>query len=201
MEIANDLLQCGVKNSDLISCHRVDNKKGSVLMARFSVANIRDNKRKGKRIESNMLASLANSKKGAQILINEDLTINERQIFNMAYKFKKEKEYKYLWVKNGKIYLKKNDGDQALQIKNESSTRTAKNCWIFGDLNVDYLIESPQRLAIEQPAMGNSFQLLNTSTSTRVTSGCSTLIYCAFTNSGLNSQLAIFHGYVGDHRH
>ncbi|KAL3289819.1 hypothetical protein HHI36_023210, partial [Cryptolaemus montrouzieri] len=31
--------------------------------------------------------------------------------------------------------------------------RTAKNCWIFGDLNVDYLIESPQRWAIELTAM------------------------------------------------
>ncbi|KAL3268450.1 hypothetical protein HHI36_007561 [Cryptolaemus montrouzieri] len=34
-----------------------------------------------------------------------------------------------------------------------------------------------------------------------VTFGSSTLIDCAFTNSGLNSQLAIFHGYVADHRH
>ncbi|KAL3268451.1 hypothetical protein HHI36_007562 [Cryptolaemus montrouzieri] len=36
MEIANDLLQCGVEDSDLLSCHRVDNKKGSVLVARSS---------------------------------------------------------------------------------------------------------------------------------------------------------------------
>ncbi|KAL3271567.1 hypothetical protein HHI36_022042, partial [Cryptolaemus montrouzieri] len=57
-EIANDLLQCCVRDSDLLSCHRVDNKKGSVLVARFSSANIRGGllkKRKGKRIESNML--------------------------------------------------------------------------------------------------------------------------------------------------
>ncbi|KAL3271883.1 hypothetical protein HHI36_022353 [Cryptolaemus montrouzieri] len=32
MEIANDLLECGVKDSDLLSCHRVDNRKGSVLV-------------------------------------------------------------------------------------------------------------------------------------------------------------------------
>ncbi|KAL3274454.1 hypothetical protein HHI36_015842, partial [Cryptolaemus montrouzieri] len=43
--------------------------------------------------------------------------------------------------------------------------------------------------------------LLNTSIPTRVTHGSCMLIDCAFTNSGLNSQLAIFHGYVGDHRH
>ncbi|KAL3271882.1 hypothetical protein HHI36_022352 [Cryptolaemus montrouzieri] len=97
----------------------------------------------------------------------------------MAYKFRKEKDYKYLWVKNGKIYLKKNDDDQALQIKHENFmasiqfTRLARYYDSIFDLPGGQL----------------------------VTSGSSTPIDCAFKNIDLFSQLAIFHGYVGDHRH
>ncbi|KAL3284165.1 hypothetical protein HHI36_018333 [Cryptolaemus montrouzieri] len=195
-------LECGVEDCDLLSCHKVDNKKGSVLVARFSSANIRDGllkKKKGKWIKSDMLASLANSNKSAQIFINEELTTYNSQIFNMAYKFKKEKEYKYLWVKNGGQLGKHNFTILYLNaqlIRNKVAYVEV----LFGATEPDIVVLLKPGWRQRRMNILNSLGIFSLCQS-EVTSGSSTLIDCAFTNSGLNSQLAIFHGCVGDHRH
>lgn len=44
------------------------------------------------------------------IYINHDLT---KQNIEQAKRYKKEQNYKYLWVSNGKIFLRKNDTNKA----------------------------------------------------------------------------------------
>ncbi|KAL3274292.1 hypothetical protein HHI36_015697 [Cryptolaemus montrouzieri] len=59
-----------------------------------------------------------------------------------------------------------------------------------------------QKLSVQLTSTGNSFRILNKDIPTRASNeNTGTLIDYAFTNSKLSSQLAIFHEYVGDHRH
>ena len=44
-----------------------------------------------------------------KIFINESLTSYRKKIFNKAYKFKKDNQFKFLWTMNGKIFLRENE--------------------------------------------------------------------------------------------
>lgn len=50
------------------------------------------------------------------IYVNEHLTNSRKKIFYTAKNFKSNNNYKYLWTKNGKIYLRKNDDSQAINV-------------------------------------------------------------------------------------
>lgn len=54
------------------------------------------------------------------VYINESLTKKRRQLFNAARKVKNEKKYKYLWVRNGKLFMRKDDGDKVIIINNDT---------------------------------------------------------------------------------
>lgn len=43
-----------------------------------------------------------------KIFINESLTSQRKKLFNEAYRFKQNSDYKYLWTQNGKILLREN---------------------------------------------------------------------------------------------
>ena len=45
----------------------------------------------------------------AQIHINESLTPYKRQLFGTVLKFKRDHSYKFIWMTNGKILLKKSE--------------------------------------------------------------------------------------------
>lgn len=55
-----------------------------------------------------------------KIFINEFLSKTKRQLFYKAKLFKAERNFKYLWVKNGKIYLKENDDSKRFLVKNQN---------------------------------------------------------------------------------
>ena len=46
--------------------------------------------------------------------INESLTQYGSELFGRVNKFKKENKYKFLWMNNGKIYLRKHETSQTL---------------------------------------------------------------------------------------
>lgn len=50
------------------------------------------------------------------IYINEHLTNPRKKLFYAAKVFKKENGFKYLWTKNGRIYLKKDDDSQTVNV-------------------------------------------------------------------------------------
>lgn len=54
------------------------------------------------------------------IYIRENLSSYNRQLFNKAKALKKEKNYKYLWTNQCRIYVRKNDDSRCLRIENES---------------------------------------------------------------------------------
>jgi hypothetical protein len=54
------------------------------------------------------------------IYIGESLTKKRRMLFNAARKVRREKQYKYLWVRNGKIFLRKSDGEKVISINSDT---------------------------------------------------------------------------------
>lgn len=51
----------------------------------------------------------ANGQHVEKIYINESLSSRRKKLFNKVYQFKKANSYKYIWTRNGKIFLKEND--------------------------------------------------------------------------------------------
>lgn len=54
------------------------------------------------------------------IYINERLTRDNRQLFRLARSRTKDYEYRYCWIRNGGIFVRKADGKQAIRISNPS---------------------------------------------------------------------------------
>lgn len=63
----------------------------------------------------------------SKIFINESLTARRRQLFHDCLQFKKEKGYKYLWTRNGKILLKPSDMSEVFTIESEKDFEKVKN--------------------------------------------------------------------------
>lgn len=53
------------------------------------------------------------------VYVNCSLTQWKRQLLNSARKAKTEKQYTFLWVRNGRIYMRKNQGDRYVVIEGE----------------------------------------------------------------------------------
>ncbi|KAL3275001.1 hypothetical protein HHI36_019774 [Cryptolaemus montrouzieri] len=51
------------------------------------------------------------------VYFNEDLTRAKQELFTQARKIKMEREYKFAWVRNGQIYIRKTEEGQAVLIK------------------------------------------------------------------------------------
>ena len=53
----------------------------------------------------------------SRIYVNNFLTFNNRKLLNAAKEFKKQHGYRFLWSKNGKIFLRKAEGDQHVLVR------------------------------------------------------------------------------------
>lgn len=54
------------------------------------------------------------------VYLNDSLSPARRWLFAKARQFKKEKHYKYIWLRNGNILMKKEDGSETMEIKTEA---------------------------------------------------------------------------------
>lgn len=62
-----------------------------------------------------------------KIFINEDLTKLNQELYKAALKFKKDNGYKFLWVGNGLIKLRKEEGSKITVIKSIADIEKLKN--------------------------------------------------------------------------
>lgn len=53
------------------------------------------------------------------VYVNDSLTPESRKLFNAARLVKQEKQFTYLWVKNGRIFMRKNTGDRYVVIESQ----------------------------------------------------------------------------------
>lgn len=78
------------------------------------VVNITNLRAKRTRITTN---DLGREGEPRNVFINEHLTKKKNQIMYEARKMKTEKDYKFLWCRNGKIFIRKNDKTNVIELK------------------------------------------------------------------------------------
>lgn len=72
-------------------------------------------------------ADLGFKDRATQVYINEHLTSANKQLFNAARTCCKESGFRYVWVRNGRIFVRKSEGSQVIIIKTVSDLRRIAN--------------------------------------------------------------------------
>lgn len=126
-EIGN-ALGMNINNENIDACHRLGKKSGE--RPRTIIVKFLRRQDQEKMIKERKMRRMLNVddvwKKGftpsenSTIYINESLTPSNRKLHAEARKIKKDKNYKYLWVKGGNIYIRKQENSQRIHIKTMS---------------------------------------------------------------------------------
>lgn len=104
-DLADRIGLSGFQAIDIQAVHRLPSRKDKtpVVLIRFRSVSIKD---RWMSARSNV-RSLAEAESGSRIYFNENLTRANRELFWLARNQGKEKKYKFVWVKNGKIFARK----------------------------------------------------------------------------------------------
>lgn len=98
-------------------CYRASRKQDSPIIARLSSIDLKNRLlSKRRQVRDFKVTSCGLSGADNVIYINEDLIPSAQLLFSVAREFKRSHGYKYLWVSNGKIFIRKNDDSRALHI-------------------------------------------------------------------------------------
>ncbi|CAB4000069.1 Hypothetical predicted protein [Paramuricea clavata] len=91
----------------LSTSHRLPTRSGNIppIIAKFIQRDVRDVVYRNRKKSTENLGYETHN----NIYINESLTVKSRAIFTEAKKFQNERNFKFIWTKNGHVHLKKND--------------------------------------------------------------------------------------------
>ena len=125
-----DIVQVIAKKSNsnitLKSAYRIhsSDNKTNIIAAEFETSDMRKDflsKVKSLRLNANMIHNSWST--DSKIYVNERLTKNRRILFSKTRLACKEKRYKYVWVNNAEILVKKDDGEKTLRIKSDKDIK------------------------------------------------------------------------------
>lgn len=89
------------------------------IMIRFvrniDMQSFMDKRRKKKNLNSRDLGFMEGN--ALPIYVNNSLTSEKRKLLNAAKQLKQEKMYTFLWVRNGRIFMRKNPGDRFVVVE------------------------------------------------------------------------------------
>lgn len=123
-----------IQISDIKDIYRIKTKTGvSTVVTELSSVLTRNRilngvKEFNKLNPGNKLSSSTIGHSGPKIpiYVAESLTSKDRKLYAMTREKAKFLEYKYCWINNGRIFMKRVDGDTRIQIKNEADLETLK---------------------------------------------------------------------------
>lgn len=104
-------------NEDMIdACHRMGTKQEGRkrgIIVKFTRRSVKEEMLQKRKVKRNFNTHDLNFKdtQADVVYINESLSPARRRILNAARALKREKGYTFVWVKNGRIFLRKNEGD------------------------------------------------------------------------------------------
>lgn len=124
-KVANKMGVETITENDIDIVHRVSNRNNRE--PKDIVVQFKDRDRKEtlmsqrkERVKSN---EVTNGRLDNVIYINEHLTPYNKMILWETKKRCREVKYKYVWPKNGKIYVRKDDKDRVYRIRNEEDIK------------------------------------------------------------------------------
>lgn len=122
-------LDVKIEREDIDVCHRLRPMRGNLdrpagIIARFVTREIKLKVMEKRKIKRNFSTqNIGFTEPAMPVYVNENLTPNQRKLFAAARAFKKEKGYTYLWVKNGKVLMRKDQGYEIIQINSMDDLR------------------------------------------------------------------------------
>lgn len=125
-----ETVDVNISSSDIESAYRVKrNKKIIVMFATLTKKKELLGKLKGRRIDRSVVWENSQEDNiNKYIYINDELTANNRRLLWLAKTKAKEHNWKFVWVRNGYIYARKNENTSPIIITNsadiESITET-----------------------------------------------------------------------------
>lgn len=125
-------LKLELNSSDLRDAYRIKTKAGkNTVIADFASVQLKNNiiknvKAYNKGNPSNKLNSTTLGLDGnsTPIYIGENLTDRGRRLYYHARETAKALNYKYCWTSNGRIFMRKSDGEPHIMVKNESQLQS-----------------------------------------------------------------------------
>lgn len=117
------VLNVNVKDEDIDACHRLGTKldgKNRGIIVKFVRRTMKDEILRKRKIKRNLNTSDIGFSSGPAdvVYINESLSAERRKVLSAARGIKRDQGYTYVWVKNGKVFLRKNEGDKAVVLTN-----------------------------------------------------------------------------------
>lgn len=120
-------------NEDMVdTCHRLGQKtpdKVRGVIVKFTRRIVKEEMLRKRRIKRNLnTKDIGFTNQSAEVIyMNESLTPIRRKIFNAARALKKEKGYQFLWVRNGKVLMRMNEGAKVISITSLEQIATLRD--------------------------------------------------------------------------
>ncbi|XP_031338839.1 uncharacterized protein LOC116167585 [Photinus pyralis] len=116
-------LEINVSDGDVDACHRLGTKQeGRIrgIIVKFVRRATKEEFLRKRKIKRNLNTSdIGSTNYPADVVyINESLSPVRRKVLAAARSVKRDHGYKFVWVKNGKIFLRKNEGDKVIVLTN-----------------------------------------------------------------------------------
>lgn len=107
-------LDFNISDSMIDACHRLGRKPNSsgppAIIVKFVRRLDKEELLRKRRIKSNFSTRHMNLPSDHPIFLNESLSPGRRRLHLAAKAVKRDKNYRYLWVRGGKIFMRKEDG-------------------------------------------------------------------------------------------
>ena len=123
-----NLMGVKLKEEDISISHRLpENKRrpwqrqysGSLIIVKFVRRVVKDQFYRARKQLKNVTTKDLGYSAANNIYVNESLTERNNVLFNECLKVKKDQNYKYIWTLNGRIYMRKDESNPAIFIKNK----------------------------------------------------------------------------------
>lgn len=113
-DLASKLEIPNFDNRDILVVHRLPSRDGACppVLIKFASAEIRDTWLSMRK----KLRSLSNQQRTPALFFNENLTPANKHLFWLARTKCRELKFKYVWVKNGRILVKKDEEEPIIRI-------------------------------------------------------------------------------------
>lgn len=121
-------LDSNINSNDIVTAYKKDEvKEKSVIIVKLRTNELKNTIIKARKNIGSITTKECNLKgNNNEIYINEQLTPLKNVLFYKARQLKKEHQYKYLWTRDGNIYIKKTDISNKIKINTHSDLEKIK---------------------------------------------------------------------------
>ena len=124
-------LQITMTQNDLAACHRIQSydksKETSSIIVQFTTRKMREEWINKKKEISKYKSTIFVKDKPAQVIyINEHLSPTMKQLLHSTLQLKGEIKAQFVWVKEGKIYIRMNQQDKAQRVRNAQDLKNIR---------------------------------------------------------------------------